>query len=234
MSSGDSSGGGGGVRELGTVTAGMAMMNFDEKTKPYTRTDLIKFLQNYEENLTPPEKQLVWQGMLGTLVGMPLAFFVGYKVSSRFAWHRVGRALTPIGGKGREEKPSWLIRNISTVGQVMFGLAASTIPYIVVQQWFISRVLAADEHEGNLSFHVRRLMITQRSSMMFTRTATREVTREEQERLMGEATQHSAENRSGRQGGAPLGVTDVNLRLGQQAMTPVAQTGYKPMPGQSS
>nr|CCC96152.1 unnamed protein product [Trypanosoma congolense IL3000] len=229
-----SGGGGGGVRELGTVTAGMAIMNFDEKTKPYTRADLLRFLQNYEENLTYEEKELVYKGMLYTFAGMPLAFVAGYKLSSRLAWHRVARAMSSTSSNGSPSGQPWLARNISTVGKTLFGLAASTVPYMVVQQWFISRLLAMNENESNLSFHVRRLMITQRSSMMFTRTATREVTREEQERLMGEAAHQSAENRSGRRGGASLGAMDVNLKLGQQVMTPVAQTGYKPMPSQSS
>ncbi|ORC87425.1 uncharacterized protein TM35_000222240 [Trypanosoma theileri] len=229
--SSSSSGGGGGVRELGTVTAGMAMMNFDEKTKPYTRADFVRFLQNYEENLSPTEMRLIERGMLGTFVGMPLFFYLGYKISSRFAWHRVVRAIAPIDGKDRVGKPSWIVRNTPTIGKTLFGLSAATIPYMVVQQWFISRVLELDEHTSSLSFHVRRLMITQRSGMMFKRTATREVTREEQERLLTQSAELMEENRSGRRGGAGM-ATDVNLRLGQQVLTPVAQTGYKPIPGQ--
>ncbi|RNF27120.1 uncharacterized protein Tco025E_00618 [Trypanosoma conorhini] len=225
-------GGGGGVRELGTVTAGMAMMNFDEKTRPYTRADFLKFLQNYEENLSPSEMRLIEKGMLATFLGMPLGFLLGYKLSSRLAWHRVVRAFATVDGKEAAGKPSWIVRNISGIGKTLFGLTAATIPYLLVQQWFISRVLELDEHESNLSFHVRRLMITQRSGMMFKRTATREVTREEQDRLLQEATEQMEENRSGRRGGAPAGAMDVNLRLGQQVMTPVAQSGYRPMPGQ--
>ncbi|KAH9578948.1 hypothetical protein LSM04_008222 [Trypanosoma melophagium] len=227
-----SSGGGGGVRELGTVTAGMAMMNFDEKTKPYTRADFVRFLQNYEENLSPYEMRLIERGMLSTFVGMPLFFYLGYKISSRFAWHRVVRAIAPIDGKDKVGKSSWIVRNTPTIGKTLFGLSASTIPYMVVQQWFISRVLELDEHSSALSFHVRRLMITQRSGMMFKRTATREVTREEQERLIAQSAEQMEENRSGRRGGAGVAATDVNLRLGQQVLTPVAQSGYKPIAGQ--
>ncbi|KAG8342641.1 hypothetical protein ERJ75_001651400 [Trypanosoma vivax] len=226
--------GGGGVRELGTVTAGMAMMNFDEKTKPYTRADLLEFIQNYEKNLNPEELLLVKKGMFFTFVGMPLAFIVGYKVASRLAWHRISRALGSPKGKENVAKTPWVVRNIQKVGQTIFGLGAATLPYVFAQQWFISRVLEMDEHQSDLSFHLRRLMITQRSSMMFTRTATREVTREEQQRLTDEAIAQEEENRSGRRGGAAAGATDINLRLGQQAMTPVAQAGYKPLPGQSS
>ncbi|RNF12073.1 hypothetical protein TraAM80_00490 [Trypanosoma rangeli] len=233
MTSGDV-GGGGGVRELGTVTAGMAMMNFDEKTRPYTRADFLNFLQNYENNLSLSEIRLIEKGMLGTFVGMPLGFFLGYKLSSRLAWHRIVRVFATIDGKEAAGKPSWIVRNIPRIGKTLFGLTAATIPYMVAQQWFISRVLELDEHESNLSFHVRRLMITQRSGMMFKRTATREVTREEQEQLLQNATEQMEENRMGRRGGAPAGTMDVNLRLGQQVMTPVAQSGYKPMPGQSS
>ncbi|KEG08375.1 hypothetical protein DQ04_07331000 [Trypanosoma grayi] len=238
MSSGNAAGGGGGggggVRELGTVTAGMAMMNFDEKTKPYTRADFLRFLQKYDENLSPSEMRLIEKGMLGTFLGMPLGFVLGYKISSRFAWHRVVRAFASIDGKEGANKPSWIVRNAPTIGKTLFGLTGATIPYMVVQQWFISRVLELDEHESNLSFHVRRLLITQRSGMMFKRTATREVTREEQERLLQESAEQAEENRTGRRSGVSAGAMDVNLRLGQQVLTPVAQTGYKPMPGQSS
>ncbi|KAF8285604.1 hypothetical protein TcBrA4_0036080 [Trypanosoma cruzi] len=226
-------GGGGGVRELGTVTAGMAMMNFDEKTRPYTRADFLRFLQKYEENLSPSEMRLVEKGMFGTFVGMPLGFFLVYKLSGRLAWHRVVRVFATMDDKEAAAKPSWIVRNIPRVGRTLFGLTGATIPYMLIQQWFISRVLELDEHESNLSFHVRRLMITQRSGMMFKRTATREVTREEQDRLLRESAEQMEENRSGRRGGAPAGAVDVNLRLGQQVLTPVAQSGYKPMPGKS-
>lgn len=227
---GTGGGGGGGVRDLGTVTAGMAVMNFDAKTRPYTRQDMIDFLMNYEKNLNETELRLVEKGILGTFVGMPVAFLLGYSLSGRLGWHRVVRAMAPLGGaEGASNK--W-VRRVPTFGRIAFALTASSIPYILVQQWFVSKVLDLDERDSNLSFHVRRLMLSQRSNMMFKRTATREVTREEQERLMREAEMHVNENRSGQRVAAGLatGPTDVNLRLGGQVFTPIAQTGYKEMP----
>ncbi|KAG5470742.1 hypothetical protein LSCM1_01991 [Leishmania martiniquensis] len=224
-------GGGGGVREIGTVTSGMAIMNFDQKTKPYTRDDFVQFLMNYQENLNEEELRLVEKGMAGTFVGMPLFFGAGYFLSGRFGWHRVVRAVAPLNEGGR---PSWFATHLPRIGRTAFGLAAATVPYLVMQQWFVSRVLELDERESNLSFHVRRLMLAQRSGMMFKRTATREVTREEQQRLLREAEAHANENRSGQRVSQGLGTgpLDVNLQLGQQVLTPVAQTGYKPMPTQ--
>lgn len=227
---GGGGGGGGGARGLGTVTAGMAVMNFDEKTKPYTRQDFIEFLMDYEKNLSETELRLVEKGMLGTFVGMPAFFAGGYALSSRFGWHRVMRAMAPLGGdQGINGK--W-VRRVPTLGRVTFGLAAATIPYMVVQQWFVGKVLDMDERESNLSFHVRRLMLAQRGNMMFKRTATREVTRGEQDRLMREAEGQVNENRSGSRvaQGLATGPMDVNLQLGGQVLTPVAQTGYKEMP----
>ena len=224
-------GGGGGIRDIGTVTSGMAIMNFDEKTKPYTRADLINFLMNYQDNLNEEELRLVEKGMMGTFVGMPAFFAAGYFLSGRLGWHRVVRAMAPL---NQGDKPSWFVQHLPKIGRTVFGLTAATIPYIVVQQWFVSRVLELDERTSYLSFHVRRLMLSQRSGMMFKRTATREVTREEQQRLMREAEAHVNENRSGQRvsQGLGSGPVDVNLQLGQQVLTPVAQTGYKPMPPQ--
>lgn len=231
--------GGGGIRDIGTVTAGMAVMNFDAKTKPYTRADLIEFLQNYEANLNPEEMRLVERGMAGTFVGMPLCFGIGYMLSGRLGWHRLSRAMAPsspssASSSSSSSTPSWFLRKLPTFGRIAFGLAAATIPYIAVQQWFVSRVLEMDERSSNLSFHVRRLMLAQRSGMMFQRTATREVTRDEQQRLLREAEAHVNENRSGQRvsQGLGSGPVDVNLQLGQQVLTPIAQTGYKPLPNQ--
>ncbi|CBZ29729.1 conserved hypothetical protein [Leishmania mexicana MHOM/GT/2001/U1103] len=224
-------GGGGGIRDIGTVTSGMAIMNFDQKTKPYTRNDFVQFLMNYQENLNEEELRLVEKGIVGTFIGMPAFFGAGYFLSGRFGWHRVVRVMAPLNEGGRS---SWLATRLPKIGRTAFGLTAATIPYMAVQQWFVSRVLELDERESNLSFHVRRLMLSQRSGMMFKRTATREVTKEEQQRLLREAEAHVNENRSGQRVSQGLGTgpVDVNLQLGQQVLTPVAQTGYKPMPTQ--
>ncbi|KAG5496397.1 hypothetical protein JKF63_02699 [Porcisia hertigi] len=222
-------GGGGGIRDIGTVTSGMAIMNFNDNTKPYTRNDFVQFLMNYQTNLNEVELQLVKRGMLGTFAGMPVFFGLGYYLSGRLGWHRVVRAMAPLNEEGR---PGWFSTHLPKVGRTVFGLAAATIPYIAVQQWFVSQVLELNERDSDLSFHVRRLMLSQRSGMMFKRTATREVTREEQQRLLREAEAHVNENRSGHRVSQGLGTgpVDVNLQLGHQVLTPVAQTGYKPMP----
>lgn len=214
-------GGGGGVREVGTVTGGMALMNFDEKTRPYTRQDLVAFLMDYEKNLTHEELRLCQVGIAGTAVGMPVAGYLGYRLSGRLAWHRVQRVL-PF---------SWATR----VGRCCLSLSAATMPYILIQTWWVSQVMALDA-SSNLAFHVKRMMVTQRNGMMFQRTATREVTRDEQERLSREATDHVLSNRMANRpqqqggGGGSGGGMDVNLALGQQVMVPIAQSGYKPLP----
>jgi hypothetical protein len=207
-------GGGGGVREVGTVTAGMAMMNFDEKTRPYTRQDFLNFIQGYEENLNQAEKKLIETGLAATFIGLPLTGVVSYRLAKRIHWKKVETIV---------QMPK-LVRFFPLV----LSLSAVSIPYIVIQQWFIDSVLAMDDKQSNLSFHVKRLMVAQRSSMMFQRTATREVTREEQDALSREAVEHVASNRMANRPSSNGGM-DVNLALGNQVMTPVAQTGYKPM-----
>ncbi|CAD2216015.1 hypothetical protein AGDE_00193 [Angomonas deanei] len=252
-----SSQGGGGARDVGTVTAGMAIMNFDEKTKPYTRQDMVNFLTNYETNLNEEEKRLIEKGMLASAIAIPGAFAAGYVLSGRLAWHRIMKALDPPGLQEAKPnnnnnnnlnmnqnnkpftahtttpagRPNW-IKRVPTVGRICFGVAAASIPYVLIQQWFVAKVLDMNERESGLSFNLRRLMLAQRSGMMFQRTATREITREEQNQLLREAEQHVVENRSGKRAAAGLGTgpTDVNLQLSGQVLTPVAQTGYKAMP----
>lgn len=212
----NSGGGGGGMREIGTVTGGMAIMNFDEKTRPYSRQDMINFLMDYEKNLTPEEMRLLEKGMAGTLLGMPLAYAIMYKISGRFAWHRVQKAV-PY---------PWIPR----AGRICMSLSAATLPYMAVQSWFASAVFALDS-SSNLAFHLKRMMVTQRNGMMFSRTATREITRDEQDSLSRQAADHVLSNRmANRPSGG--GAVDVNLALGNQVMMPVAQSGYKPLPGQ--
>jgi hypothetical protein len=209
-------GGGGGVREVGTVTGGMAMMNFDEKTRPYTREDFLKFMQNYDTNLNEGEKRLLEKGMAGTIIGMPATFFATYMVTKRLAWHRVMR-MVPY---------PW----IPKAGRFCLAASASTVPYMYVQSWFVNSVLALDS-SSDFAFHLKRFMVTQRNGMMFSRTATREVTREEQQALSREATEHVMSNRMANRP-TSNGVMDVNLALGGQVMLPPAQTGYKPLPSQ--
>mmetsp|Transcript_23270 Transcript_23270/g.26967 ORF Transcript_23270/g.26967 Transcript_23270/m.26967 type:complete len:218 (+) Transcript_23270:43-696(+) len=212
-------GGGGASREVGTVTGGMALMNFDEKTKPYTRQDLINFMKDYDKNLSEEEMRLFEKGMAGTFIGMPAAYYATWRFSRRMAWHRVQKVV-PY---------PW----IPKAGRVCLSLTAATLPYIAVQSWFVNAVLALDNN-SLLAFHLKRFMITQRNGMMFARTATREVTREEQNLLSQQATEQTISNRmANRPSAASSGGMDVNLALGQQVMLPVAQTGYKPMPKQS-
>jgi hypothetical protein len=209
---------GGASREVGTVTGGMALMNFDEKTKPYSRQDLINFMMDYEKNLTEEEMRLFEKGMAGTFLGMPLAYYATWRFSKRLAWHRVEKVV-PF---------PW----IPKAGRVCLSLTAATVPYILVQSWFCNAVMALDNN-SLLGFHLKRFMITQRNGMMFARTGTREVTREEQDLLSKQATEVTISNRmANRPSAAASGGMDVNLALGQQVMLPVAQTGYKPMPNQ--
>jgi hypothetical protein len=209
--------GGGGIRDIGNVTGGMAMMNFDDKTRPYTRQDFVDFLLDYEKNLNPTEMRLVEKGLLATFVGMPLCGVAAYRFAGRFPWRRVEKLL-PF---------PW----VKPFGRVCFAMSAASLPYMAVQSWFVAAVLALDS-SSQLAFNMKRLMITQRNGMMFARTGTREVTKEEQASLSQQATDHVLSNRmANRPSGG--GAVDVNLALGQQSMLPPAQSGYKPMPTKS-
>jgi hypothetical protein len=207
-------GGGGGVREVGTVTGGMAIMNFDEKTRPYSREDFINFISNYQANCDDAEIALIHKGMAVTATAIPLTFLLSFKLTKRLPWYRIEKMMP--------------VPYIAKIGRLMLSFSAASIPYVWIQTWIASEILSLPS-SSNLAFHVKRLMILQRNSMMFQKTETREVTKEEQERMSRDATAIAIENRRNMrpQTGGSL---DVNLALGQQALTPVAQTGYKPMP----
>ena len=85
-----------------------------------------------------------------------------------------------------------------------------------------------DEKQSVLAFHVKRLLITQRTSLLFSRSQVREVTKEEQAKLgMQNVTIRQQESRA--IGGTGKSI-DVDLAMQQQVLTPVAQTGYKSNP----
>lgn len=212
------SNGGGGDGAVGKVTPGMRLMTFDEKTKPISREEYVEFLLGYEKNFRPVEKELFMRSLAVGVVSMGVGAYVGRRLIQRLSWKRMEeRGLLPF---------PWL----PLAGRIAGAIAGASFPYALVQQWTISQILDMDDRESLLAFHTKRLMIVQRGSMMFSREATREVTREEQQALAMEA----ANVRSGRDAldspdAAPKRrPTDVNLMLGQQALTPVAQTGYKP------
>lgn len=206
-------GGGGGAKEIGQVTGGMQMMSFDERTRPFTRGDMVNFIMNYQTNCNDKEKKLIHDSMLAGL-SIPLAGFIGYRLSNRLPYKSIAKMMP--------------INVFKPVARFSFTVSAMSIPIILIQQWVVSTILEMDDKDSMLAFHTKRFMIMQRGSMMFQRTATREVTLEEQQRL----SQQAAEFRTTRTAGLPShqgSDINVNLALTQQVLTPIAQTGYKPM-----
>jgi len=207
---------GGGVRDVGTVTGGMAMMNFDEKTRPYTRDDYIKYILS--DQLSPTDKAFLVSSATTWVGVVPTTAAVGFFASGRLDWKKISTMMQfPYARR---------------VGRAAMTLCAFSVPHVIVQQSFTSRLLDMDDHTSGLALHTKRFMLGQRSSLMFQRTATREVSREEQASLAQEGAEIVQQNRGSRvaAGGNASAGLNVNLALSQQALTPVAQSGYKPLP----
>lgn len=218
-------GGGGGAKDVGNVTGGMNVLSYDEKTRPFNRQDMIDFLWDYDKNLTEKEFSLMRKSMAILGLGMPLGGYCGYALGRNFVKNRA---------KSLAQIPfAW----VPTAVKSAFVFTGCSVPYIMGQQWTVTQILDMDDSESLLAFHTKRLMIVQRSSMMFSKTSAREVTREEQEALAAQGNKTrigkggvALGEAQGKGGGAGRPGLDVNLALGQQALTPIAQSGYQDMP----
>ncbi len=209
---GSSSGGGDG--DVGKPGKSMSMLPFDAKTRPITRRDLYKFGME-EGNLSDHEKDIITKSFVYGITGTLAGGFVGYTLSGYlpFRWLEK-KAIIPFKGFAR-------------FGRICFAISGASFPFLYVQQWCMTEVLKLDEQQSVFAFHIKRLLITQRSSLIFTRGQVREVTKEEQQRLSSQnITIRQQESRA--VGGSGSSV-NVDLVMQQQVLTPVAQTGYKQM-----
>jgi hypothetical protein len=212
MFGGDNTGGGGGSSEVGKVTPTMQVLSFDEKTRPITRRDLFTFVSD-PNNLSQEERDILqWTSTYGTS-GCILGAAAGWKIGGMLPVRWIEkRGIAPFKG-------------FAKFGKISFAVCGLSIPFILVQQQCIEKMLALDETKSLLAFHVKRYMITQRSSLLFSRGQIKEVTKEDQQRL----TTANASLRQADAAATGTKAVDVNLALQQQVLTPVAQTGYKPM-----
>jgi hypothetical protein len=205
---------GGGEQAVGTPGKSMELVSFDEKTRPITRQDLFNFLMD-EKNTSDYEKSILIDAAKYGVTGTVAGFIGGYAVSSLLPWRWLEkRAVRPFPG-------------FAKFGRITFGMCGASIPFFMVQQWTTDRFLELDEMKSVLAFHVKRLLITQRSSLLFTRSQVREVTKEEQKKLAQQNVTIRQQD-SVAAGGRGTSV-DINLAMQQQVLTPVAQTGYKKM-----
>lgn len=189
----------------------MQMLSWDDKTRPMTRRDLLHFMMD-EKNLTKSEKDLLAEAAVFGPSLIAAGAFVGWRLVKFMSWNVMVK-------KQPHLKPMIPLFKASVIGTFM------GFPYLYVQQWTIDRILALDESDSLLAFHVKRFMIIQRNQMMFSRGNMREVSREEQEKLGAASLELRKANAMLGSGGA-RGSVDVNAALTQQVMTPVAQTGY--------
>ena len=205
---------GGADQDVGTPGRTMSFLSFDEKTRPITRGDLLRFLLD-EKNTTEHEKSIITNSMKYGVTGSIAGFVAGYQLSKLLPWRWLEkRNISPF-------------RGFAKFGRFCFGVSGGSIPFLMVQQWCLGEILKLDEQNSVLAFHVKRMLITQRSSMLFSRGAVREVTKDEQKALARQNIQIRQQD-SIAVGGTGKSI-DVDLAMQQQVLTPVAQTGYKAM-----
>lgn len=205
---------GGADGAIGQPGKTMSMLSFDEKTRPITRKDLFKFLSD-EKNISAHEKELIQNAMIYGVSGSVIGFFGGWTLSGLLPWRWLEkRNIAPFKG-------------FAKFGRFCFGVTGLSMPFLWVQQWLVGEIMKLDEQQSVLAFQVKRLLITQRTSLLFSRSQVREVTKEEQAKLgMQNVTIRQQESRA--LGGTGKSI-DVDLAMQQQVLTPVAQTGYKRM-----
>jgi hypothetical protein len=205
--------GGGGIEEVGTVRPTMQMLSWDDKTRPMSRNDMLNFVSN-PENLTPREVEIITNSAIFGPTGIVAAGYAGWKTSNLMPWSWVIKRYPPF-------------KQIVPLFRFSFVGTAVAFPFMAVQQYCLSSLLALDDDESLLAFHTKRFLIMQRSQMLFTKTSAREVTKEEQESLGAASLDQRKANAmmAGATSSNP-GSVDVNLALQQQALTPVAQSGY--------
>ena len=203
---------GGGDGNVGTPGKTMEMLSFDDKTRPISRSDLFNFLKD-PKNTTDYEKKLMNDAMVYGVSGSIIGFVCGYQLSK----------LLPF--RWLEKKTMRAPKHLVKFSRIAFGFCGAAFPFFWVQQWAVGELLKLDETSSALSFHAKRLLVTQRSSLLFTRSQIREVTKEEQAKL-GQQNVTIRQQESRAIGGKGTSV-DVDLAMQQQVLTPVAQTGYK-------
>ena len=200
---------GNGSDNVGEVTATMGFRNFDDRTRPFEREDLSQYILSGA--MQPEEQSIVNRALFRFGTCVPATFAAGYIASGRLPWKRIN-AQIGITGLHRFLRP-------------VFGMSLCVFPFVWVQQSFLAEI-GELPMEFPLSFHIRRMLVTQRSAVMFGRSTLREVTRSEQlehERVAIELQRESTTQVMG-------SAIDVNSELQRQVMLPIAQSGYKPMP----
>lgn len=203
---------GGGVKDVGDVTGTMAFRQFDQKTRPFERTDVTTYVSQNWGNLPSYEDALIKKLMLQAAVALPLSFAAGVYFTRSMNWKQISKSL----GVG--------VNTCKFVGQLSGGLCGVSIPFVVIQQGFIAEVNELPQ-ESELGFQLRRMMISQRGAVMFSHGNMREVSREEQEaRSAADVTVKRGQ--SNMLSGSDI---NVNAELTKQQLLPVAQSGYKPM-----
>lgn len=203
---------GGGKAEVGNVRPSMATLTWDDKTRPMSRWDMLKFLSD-ENNFTEQEKAVLYKCAFWGPVSIFAAGAIGFQLQRMVGWKSMMRKVPQIA-------PFVPVFKLSIVG------CAVSIPFMMAQQWTMDEILKLDEEDSMLAFHAKRYMIMQRNQLMFQRQLMREITKEEQEAL-GAASLEERRNTALLASSGQRGSVDVNAALTQQVLLPPAQTGYK-------
>ena len=198
--------------EVGEPTKAVRYLPHDEKSRPMSRDDFIKFLLDYDNTLNREEQTILTQAAGMMVVGPLVSGFVVKKLANRMSF-------APM-----EKKKLLPFKQFPAVARWSFALAAATIPFMAAQEWCLQSILDMDDTKSQLCFNTKRYLMMQRGQMLFSRGGTREITKEE----MKANVENEVMYKQGKQvSGTRNPKTDVNAALGAQQLVPVAQTGYQ-------
>ena len=203
---------GGATSTLGTPGRSLHVQPFNELTRRMTRQDMMEYLL-CPDNKTMEEQRLLQKMAFYGAGGMSLAGVVTYWLAGKLPWHHFNSWYPP--------------KAFVPFSRTCLAFCAASIPYVLSQQWGIAAIMKLPE-DSQLSFMTRRYLMTQRGSVMFTRSEVREVTKQEMAEYGGVGAQDP--RNAHMQAPPPGGGMNAEYTLSQEQFLPIAQSGYKPPP----
>ena len=203
---------GGATSKIGTPGQSLHFRPFNDLTRRMSRKDMTDFLFN-TSNLNEHEKSILTQIAFFGLGGMLTTWSLTFYLTKYLPWGYFNIFSPP--------------RGFVPFSRVCFAFSASSIPFVLSQQWGLQQILLLPE-ESQLAFQTRRYLMTQRGNVLFTRSEVREVPKEEMIRQGGVGLQNPRQ--ASMQAPPPQGGGQVEYALAQDQYLPPAQAGYKPPP----
>ncbi|KNH03636.1 hypothetical protein XU18_3316 [Perkinsela sp. CCAP 1560/4] len=204
--------GGGATPNVGQPGKTMYMRPFDDYTRPMTRSDFIKAINDPNE-LNDRERALLSK-VAGIGIGSTLSGFAfGFYGSKFLPWKKFERLSPP--------------KHYVLIGRSIFGFGALGVAFIFSQRWGLQQIMNLGD-ESALLFHTKRFLMSQRGNMMFARSEIKSVSKSEMERLGNISSTDYRDHTMSTP--APDGSINTEFALSQEQFLPIAQTGYKPPP----